>query len=161
MRTRTVVAAALAAGTLAASPAVVSATVAQLTAKTPARCTTCHSSGSAIVARARTYLGVPYVWGGTTRAGLDCSGLTQRVWRDLGGDLPRTAAEQQHAGQPVRSLRQARPGDLLFWDYRNGDHHVAIYEGNGRLIEAPQAGQDVSERPVYDGVIAIRRVAIH
>jgi cell wall-associated NlpC family hydrolase len=162
MRTRTVVAAALTAGTLAASPAVVSVAVAQLRSQAPARCTTCHSGGNAVVAQARKYLGVPYVWGGTTRAGLDCSGLTQRVYADLGTDLPRTAAEQQYAGTAVHGLRNARRGDLLFYepDSSGAAHHVAIYEGNGRLIEAPQPGVPVSERDVYSGVIAIRHIPI-
>lgn len=163
MRPRTLAVAVLLGVSAATAPAVVSAAVAKLTAHAPARCTTCHNSGgNAVVARARTYLGVPYVWGGETRSGLDCSGLTQRVYADLGMRLPRTAAEQQHAGRPVHGgIGKARPGDLLFWDYGGGDHHVAIYEGGGRLIEAPQPGYEVSERPVYDGVIAIRRIAIH
>lgn len=161
MRPRTSVVAVLLGASVATAPAVVPAAIARLRSATPARCTTCHSNGSAVVAQARKYLGVPYMWGGTTRAGLDCSGLTQRVWRDLGGDLPRTAAEQQHAGQPVHGgIKHAKPGDLLFWAYPDGDHHVAIYEGSGRLIEAPQPGVPVSERKVYSGVIAIRRVPI-
>ena len=124
-------------------------------------CASCHSGdGSRVVAQARRYLGTPYVWGGETRTGMDCSGFTQRVYADLGTALPRTAAEQQHAGSPVPLLAAARPGDLLFWDYGNGDHHVAIYEGNGRLIEAPQPGMTVSERKVYSGVVAIRRIPI-
>jgi cell wall-associated NlpC family hydrolase len=127
-------------------------------------CTACHSTGSQdqrVVTVARRYLGVPYVWGGETRAGMDCSGFTQRVYRDLGVQLPRTAAEQQHAGTAVHGgIKNARPGDLLFWVYPDGGHHVAIYEGGGRLIEAPQAGVPVSERKVYSGVIAIRRIPI-
>ncbi len=159
MRPRTLAVAVLLGASAATAPAVVSAAVAKLTAHAPARCSTCHSSGDAVVAQARKYLGVPYVWGGETRSGMDCSGLTQRVYADLGVELPRTAAEQQHAGRPVHGgIGKARPGDLLFWAYPDGDHHVAIYEGGGRLIEAPQPGQDVSERDVYSGVIAIRRI---
>jgi cell wall-associated NlpC family hydrolase len=128
-------------------------------------CATCHSggrNGTTVVTAARRYLGVPYVWGGTDPAtGLDCSGFTRRVYRDLGVQLPRTAAEQQHAGTAVHGgLKNARPGDLLFWVYPDGGHHVAIYEGGGRLIEAPQRGVPVSERNVYSGVIAIRRISI-
>jgi cell wall-associated NlpC family hydrolase len=123
-------------------------------------CTSCHG-GDAVVRDARRYLGVPYVWGGETRAGMDCSGLVLRVFADLGTELPRTAAEQQHAGTPVHGLGNARPGDLLFWNYPDGDNHVAIYEGDGRLIEAPQPRMAVSERKVYGGVVAIRRVEIN
>lgn len=136
--------------------------VASVTHHTPA-CASCHGpgDGNAVVAGARRYLGTPYVWGGQTRAGLDCSGLTMVVYRDLGVQLPRTAAEQAHAGTAVRDLKHAKPGDLLFWAYANGDvHHVAIYEGGGRLVEAPQPGQRVSEQPVYPGVMAIRHIAI-
>jgi cell wall-associated NlpC family hydrolase len=138
--------------------------VASVTHHTPA-CASCHGpgDGNAVVADARRYLGTPYVWGGETRAGMDCSGLTMVVYRDLGVQLPRTAAEQVHAGTPVRDLAHAHPGDLLFWAYDNGDvHHVAIYTGTraGKpwLIEAPQPGQRVSEQPVYPGVMAIRRI---
>ena len=71
-------------------------------------------AGEQVVADAKRYLGVPYVWGGTDPAkGLDCSGLVQRVYADLGVDLPRVAADQARAGQPVASLADARPGDLL------------------------------------------------
>jgi cell wall-associated NlpC family hydrolase len=158
MKTRTMAAAALVGALLAGPSAVASA----LTAgpRLPA-CAGCHGpgDGNAVVRQARRYLGVPYLWGGTDPAtGLDCSGFTQRVYADLGKQLPRTAAEQQHAGTPVHGLSNARPGDLLFWDYGDGDHHVAIYEGSGRLIEAPQPGMTVSERNVYSGVVAIRRI---
>jgi cell wall-associated NlpC family hydrolase len=130
-------------------------------------CVSCHGNGDAVVQDARRYLGIPYVWGGECAArrgctGLDCSGLTKRVFADLGTELPRTAAEQQHAGTPVRDLKHARPGDLLFYEPDSGGaaHHVAIYEGGDRLVEAPQEGVPVSERKVYSGVIAIRRVEL-
>lgn len=132
-----------------------------------ADCASCHGgsgNGTAVVTVARRYLGVPYVWGGTNPAtGLDCSGFTQRVYRDLGVQLPRTAAEQAHAGTAVHGLGKARAGDLLFWANDDGTvHHVAIYLGGGRLVEAPQAGQDVSERAVYDRehLVAIRRIQL-
>ena len=159
MRTRAVVVAAAVAGTLAATPAGRGAVASVVHGPV---CASCHSDGNAIVRDARRYLGVPYVWGGESRAGMDCSGFTQRVYADLGVQLPRTAAEQQHVGTPVRDLAHARPGDLLFYepDESGVAHHVAIYEDDGRLIEAPRPGMTVSQRDVYDGVMAIRRIPI-
>ncbi|MCW2578767.1 MAG: Lytic transglycosylase catalytic [Blastococcus sp.] len=109
-------------------------------------------SESAVVAQAQKYLGVPYLWGGTDPAkGLDCSGFTQRVYKDLGIDLPRTSSQQATAGQPVASLAQARAGDLVFFDYasdRPGIDHVGVYIGGGKMIAAPQAGEKVKVQDV-------------
>jgi cell wall-associated NlpC family hydrolase len=117
-------------------------------------------SGSDVVADARRYLGVPYRWGGTDPStGLDCSGLTQQVYGDLGISLPRVSRDQANVGTAVSSLSDAQPGDLLF--FGSPIHHVAIYEGNGMMIEAPHTGQSVKEIPVADfgePVSAIRRV---
>ena len=78
------------------------------------------TSGEAVVAAAKKYLGVPYVWGGTDPAkGLDCSGLVQQVYEDLGYDLPRVSYQQAEAGRPVTGgLANAQPGDILAWFYR-------------------------------------------
>ena len=72
------------------------------------------TQGNAVVAGARKYLGVPYVWGGTDPAkGLDCSGLVQKVYSELGYDLPRVSGQQATAGRPVDGLANAQPGDIL------------------------------------------------
>lgn len=112
------------------------------------------------VAQAKTYLGIPYVWGGTDRTkGLDCSGFTQNVYKDMGIDIPRVSGDQAKAGRPVASLAEARPGDLVFYDYsssRSGIDHVAMYIGDGKIIEAEQTGTDIKIDDVGEP-IAIRR----
>ncbi len=97
-----------------------------------------EASSNEIVRNAFKYLGVRYVFGGNDpRIGLDCSSFTQRVYRDVGIRIPRTAASQARVAKPV-SLRDARPGDLIFFKntYKRGISHVGIYLGNGKFIHA-------------------------
>jgi len=119
------------------------------------------ASEQGVVSEAAKYLGVPYQWGGTDPSkGLDCSGLTQLVYKNLGIDLPRTASQQATSGQAVASLTDARPGDLVFFDYsssRPGVDHVGIYVGNGKMIAAPQEGETVKVQDVGNPTV-IRRV---
>jgi hypothetical protein len=119
------------------------------------------ASEGAVVAEARKHLGVPYLWGGTDPAkGLDCSGFTKLVYGNLGIDLPRTSSQQATAGRPVANLAEARPGDLVFFDYssgRPGIDHVGIYVGDGKMIAAPQAGEVVKVQDVGNPSV-IRRV---
>jgi cell wall-associated NlpC family hydrolase len=119
------------------------------------------ASEQGVVSEASKYLGVPYRWGGTDAStGLDCSGLTQLVYKNLGIDLPRTASQQATSGQAVASLADARPGDLVFFDYsssRPGVDHVGIYVGNGKMIAAPQPGEAVKVQDVGNPAV-IRRV---
>jgi hypothetical protein len=119
------------------------------------------ASESAVLAQAQKYIGVPYAWGGTDPAkGLDCSGFTQLVFGNVGIDLPRTASQQATAGRPVASVADARPGDLVFFDYstsRAGVDHVGIYIGDGKMIAAPQEGESVKVQDVGTPTV-IRRV---
>jgi cell wall-associated NlpC family hydrolase len=114
------------------------------------------STGSAPVEVARRYLGVPYVFGGSNPAtGLDCSGLVQLVFRQLGITLPRTAQLQYDATVRVPQ-DQLQPGDLVFFARTYADPHdfithVGIYVGGGLQINAPTEGQVVSIQPVFSG----------
>jgi hypothetical protein len=116
------------------------------------------ASESAVVAQAEKYIGVPNEWGGTDPSkGLDCSGLTQLVYGQLGVSLPRVAADQAKTGTKVDSLASAQPGDLVF--FGSPVHHVGIYVGNGKMLDAPHTGAKVQIRDVYETPSAIRRVA--
>ncbi|TCL37195.1 cell wall-associated NlpC family hydrolase [Anaerospora hongkongensis] len=89
-----------------------------------------------IILTAQRYQGVPYVWGGTSPGGFDCSGFTQYVFALNGVNLPRTADVQFEVGIPVR-YGQLQPGDLVFFStYEPGPSHNGIYLGSGRFISA-------------------------
>ncbi len=104
---------------------------------------------AAVVAEADDQLGVPYVYGGTTPSGFDCSGFTRWVYEHaLGIDLPRTAAEQSALGKSV-SMDELKPGDLLFWGSGSGVYHVGIYAGDGEYIHASTGGGRVM-RATFD-----------
>lgn len=116
-------------------------------------------TGNAVVEQSKKYIGVPYVWGGTDPAkGMDCSGFVQRVYRDLGIELPRVVSDQMTKGTPVASLAEAKPGDLLV---SYGGNHIAIYLGNGKAIDAPVPGQTIQIRDAWEAnsnLMQIRRI---
>ncbi|MEV7597553.1 C40 family peptidase [Kitasatospora sp. NPDC089797] len=90
-------------------------------------------------------LGKPYVWGGNGPSGYDCSGLVQQAYRRSGISLPRVADDQYAATTPI-SAGQLRRGDLVFWSdsgRASGIHHVGIYLGGGKFVEAPRPGKTV------------------
>lgn len=98
---------------------------------------------SDIVSIAQKYIGVPYVWGGSTPSGFDCSGFTSYVYREATGkNIGRVTTNQENAGTII-PLSQAAPGDLVFWGSRGGTYHVGIYIGNNQVIHAPYPGRSV------------------
>lgn len=92
-----------------------------------------------VVNLARHFLGVPYVWGGSSPSGFDCSGLVQYVYRHVGVHLGRTTYAQHAEGRRV-SMRHLRPGDVVF---NASLGHEALYIGGGAVIEAPRTGLNV------------------
>lgn len=100
---------------------------------------------TSLVNFAKKFVGTPYVWGGTSPSGFDCSGFTQYVMKEFGINLPRVSYQQGQGGKSVSS-GDLRAGDLVFWDNssRNvGADHVGIYIGGGKYIHAPQPGSSV------------------
>ena len=96
-------------------------------------------TGTAVVAETERFLGLPYLWAGTSGYGFDCSGLTFAVYRQFGITLPRDAADQAGAGTPVPRTG-LEPGDLVFFAFGGPIDHVGIYAGNGKMIDAPKTG---------------------
>ncbi|KZC95263.1 hydrolase [Clavibacter tessellarius] len=103
------------------------------------------TSATGVAAVARQYLGTPYVLGGNSPAGFDCSGLVQYVFAQFGLDLPHSVRAQGAAGVTVPES-EARAGDIVVW---NDGSHDGIYTGNGIMIDAPKPGDHVKERPVW------------
>ncbi|MCF4123651.1 C40 family peptidase [Antribacter sp. KLBMP9083] len=110
------------------------------------------AAGSTVVAVAMQYLGAPYLWGGSTPAGFDCSGFTSYVYAQVGIDLPRTSSEQRYAGTVV-SRAEAQPGDLIW-----SPGHIAIYAGDGMQIEAPVPGETVRYGEIWQSSPVFIRV---
>lgn len=101
-------------------------------------------SGGDILVTAKQYMGVPYVWGGETTSGFDCSGFTQYVLQQNGISIPRTAAEQFAEGTPV-GRDELQAGDMVFFTtYKPGASHVGFYLGDGNFIHASSAAHQVT-----------------
>ena len=115
---------------------------------------TVSATGNAIVDYAYQFLGTPYLWGGTTPSGFDCSGFTQYVFKNAAGiSLPRTTYDQINVGVAV-SYNNLQPGDLVF----PHTGHVGIYIGGGQMIHAPSSGDVVKVSSVYKFYTARRVV---
>ncbi|MBO0901183.1 C40 family peptidase [Cellulomonas sp. zg-ZUI222] len=100
-------------------------------------------SGNAVLEIAARYVGVPYVSGGSTPDGFDCSGFTSYVYAQLGISLPRTSSAQRNAGTVV-SRADAQPGDLIW-----SPGHIGIYAGGNQMIDAPRPGKTVQFRNIW------------
>jgi cell wall-associated NlpC family hydrolase len=132
------------------------------TSKPPTHPTT-DSAGMRALKAAESYLGVPYAWGGASRAGVDCSGLTMLSWQAAGVSLAHSAAIQEQESTPV-PLDQLQPGDLLFYDFGgDGIDHVVMYVGSGSygvdtIIQAAHSGTVVSFDALwYQGLVGAGR----
>ncbi len=110
------------------------------------------SAGQRVVRIAEQFLGLPYVYGGSTPAGFDCSGFTSYVFKQMGYKLNRVSADQIHNGVPV-SKSELKPGDLLLFKKKGASriHHVGIYVGDGMMIHSPQTGDVVKYTSIVSG----------
>jgi len=97
-------------------------------------------SGQSIVDYALQFVGLPYIYGGTTEAGFDCSGLVQYVYKHFNIDLPRTSYAQMQMGTYIGSIEELQPGDILVF---YGGGHVGIYMGNGQFVHAANSGTGI------------------
>lgn len=104
-------------------------------------------TGADLVRSAQAFSGLPYLWGGLSGFGLDCSGLTWVDYRVHGRVIPRDALPQSRRGRPV-ARSALRPGDLIFYATNGLVHHVTMYAGRGRMVEAPHTGAVVRTVPV-------------
>ncbi|MFH5836027.1 NlpC/P60 family protein [Proteiniclasticum sp. C24MP] len=115
------------------------------------------ASGQAVLDYAYRFLGTPYVWGGTTPSGFDCSGFTQYVYKHFGVNLPRVSRSQASYGTKV-SYSNLQAGDLVFFG-TSGVSHVGIYIGGGNMIHSPRPGKSVEISTMrYHNFITARRV---
>lgn len=112
---------------------------------------------SKVMRIARGLRGTPYVYGGASRGGFDCSGFTMYVYERVGIGLSHGATDQARRGDPV-SLRHLKPGDLVFYGGSGYYGHVAIYAGHGQIIDAPHTGAVVSYSPLRDAATARRLI---
>lgn len=117
-------------------------------------------TGSQIVAFARKYVGNPYVWGGNSLTkGCDCSGFVHLVYANFGISTPRYSMSFLNVGQAV-SLSEIQPGDIVVYDKKNGIGHVAIYIGNGKIVEAQSTEKGITDNRDVNcrSIAGIRRI---
>jgi cell wall-associated NlpC family hydrolase len=116
------------------------------------------SAGAQAASIALRYVGVPYVWGGATPAGFDCSGLVMFAYAQLGLTLPHWTGYQWKLGRVVQP-NELQPGDILFFDLRGGNpQHEGMYVGSGLMVQAPHTGDIVRVVPLSEGSYAERFV---
>lgn len=108
------------------------------------------AAGSSIASIALNMQGIPYVYGGSSWSGADCSGFVQMVYAQAGISLPRTSYAQQSSGTIV-SAAAAQPGDIVSWGY-----HVGIYIGNGMMVDSSKPGTSTTVRTVWGSPVYVR-----
>ncbi len=107
------------------------------------------STGTRVAGLAAAMIGIPYVYGGQTPEGFDCSGLVFYAYRETGIDVPRTSLAQYRAAKRI-PVSAAQPGDLVFFRIGRQISHVGIYVGNNRFIHSPETGQTVKINDLDD-----------
>ncbi|MGI8752421.1 MAG: NlpC/P60 family protein [Acidimicrobiales bacterium] len=122
------------------------------------------ASEQTLIADAKGWLGVPYVYGGTSRSGVDCSGFTEAVYSQMGIQIGRDTADQLRSGQVVGTdgnwaadVKLLQPGDLIFYGQPGAggpNAHVVMYIGNGQVIQAPYTGQNVQISQLFSSASA-------
>ena len=113
------------------------------------------ASGSQILAKAQQYLGAPYVYGGASPSGFDCSGFVQYIYRQFGYSINRTATAQLANGTSV-SYNNMQPGDLVFFGSGSSACHVGLYIGNNKIVHAANSQKDVCITDLSDSWYANR-----
>ena len=121
-------------------------------------------SNAHLVERAKTAIGTPYVRGGTSMSGFDCSGFVQWAYKSVGVSLPRTAREQSVLGTPIDS-DEMEAGDIVAFRHPRRGYHTGIYVGDGKFIHSPRRGKSVEITSLSDPYfsstfLGARRVSI-
>ena len=107
-------------------------------------------TGAKLVKEARRFLGLQYLWAGTSGFGVDCSGFTYAVHHALNKTIQRDAGPQGARGERIATRAALRPGDLVFFRNSSGQiHHVGMYVGDGRMVHAPHTGAAVATVSIY------------
>lgn len=122
-----------------------------------------QGSGADIVACGEQFVDLPYLWGGMSSYGYDCSGFVYTMCKANGYQIPRDASEQAKGGKQI-PVTEMQPGDLLFFAYEKGKgdiHHVGIYYGNGKLLHSPHTGKSIEiiqmEGTIYEDELCMAR----